>query len=136
MQFPNIVPDPGIEKVEELQEIAAIINAGEPFSEADKAALDQLLEESGSTWCHRCDYCQPCPQGVLISGALLVECTFKRYNSEGGHWMTDAPIASARNCGECGECLPRCPYHLDIPRLLKENIAIYDAIVAKEAAAK
>jgi predicted aldo/keto reductase-like oxidoreductase len=37
-------------------------------------------------------------------------------------------IEKARNCSECGECLPRCPYHLPIPDLIKENLAWFDGL--------
>ena len=42
-------------------------------------------------------------------------------------WMKDL-IEKARNCSECGECLPRCPYQLPIPDLIKENLAWYDCL--------
>ena len=29
------------------------------------------------------------------------------------------------DCVECGECLSRCPYELNIPVLLKKNLADY-----------
>jgi hypothetical protein len=35
--------------------------------------------------------------------------------SNAGHWF---PGNKASACTECGDCLPRCPEELDIPRLL------------------
>ncbi len=129
MQFDSIVPDPGIERVEEIREIVAIVESGEGLSEADKAEIARLREEFGANWCHRCDYCQPCSQGIPISGALTAKSAFSRYSLEGARGMTDDSIALARNCTECGDCLPRCPYQLDIPTLIKESIAFYDSVV-------
>ena len=34
----------------------------------------------------------------------------------------------ARSCTECGECLPRCPYQLPIPELIKQNLEFYDSL--------
>jgi len=135
MQYDNIVPDPGIESLEQIREIVAIVEAGERLNEADEAYIVKLRAETGATWCHRCDYCQPCSQGILISSALIVESTFGRFNSQGAHWLVDGAVAAARSCTQCGDCLPRCPYHLDIPTLLKENIAVYDRIVKEESVA-
>ena len=33
---------------------------------------------------------------------------------------------NAGECIECGECIKRCPYSLDIPFLLKETIKFWD----------
>jgi predicted aldo/keto reductase-like oxidoreductase len=34
-------------------------------------------------------------------------------------------MATAANCTECGECEPRCPYHLPIREILKEELDWY-----------
>ena len=43
-----------------------------------------------------------------------------RYNmlEENDHWF---PGAFAFKCTECGDCLPRCPENLNIPKLLMET---------------
>jgi Fe-S oxidoreductase len=33
---------------------------------------------------------------------------------------------SVKRCIECGESAERCPYHLPIPEILKENLALYE----------
>ena len=35
-----------------------------------------------------------------------------------GHWF---PGNFASKCTECGDCLPRCPEKLEIPKLLKKT---------------
>jgi predicted aldo/keto reductase-like oxidoreductase len=35
-------------------------------------------------------------------------------------------VEKARNCTECGECMPRCPYGLPIPDLIRENLSWLD----------
>jgi predicted aldo/keto reductase-like oxidoreductase len=126
LQFEDIVPDPGIETVEEIREIAAIVEASEGLTADDEAEIAHLREELGATWCHRCDYCQPCPEGIPISSVLLAQSTFKRFNAATAHLLVDKALERARNCTECGTCLPRCPYHLAIPELIKESLASLD----------
>jgi predicted aldo/keto reductase-like oxidoreductase len=37
----------------------------------------------------------------------------------------DASMEKAANCSDCGECEKRCPYHLPIREMIKEQIAWY-----------
>jgi len=133
LQFDNIVPDPGVEKLSEMEEIAQICEAGEPFNEDDAAAIEAIIAETEGRWCHRCDYCQPCPQKVAISSILLLEKStkrlpFKRVVKHVEHIMKTAP-----NCTECRVCVPRCPYKLDIPVLVKEKLDIWDRYVEENS---
>ncbi|MDR1136765.1 MAG: 4Fe-4S dicluster domain-containing protein, partial [Synergistaceae bacterium] len=85
--------------------------------------------EFGSSWCHRCDYCQPCPQGIAISSILPIKSMIKRFTPERAAAMVGPAVEKARTCLECGACTTRCPYHLEIPQLLKERVAYWDSRV-------
>ncbi|MCL2232617.1 MAG: aldo/keto reductase [Treponema sp.] len=126
--YSGIVPDPGIEKIEEIREIIAIVNRNEALSEDDKKEIEKVKAELGASWCHRCDYCQPCPQGIGISTALNVKSIFKRMTAERARSFVGAPIEKAKTCIQCGECVKRCPYHLDVPELLKERIKDWERL--------
>jgi predicted aldo/keto reductase-like oxidoreductase len=130
-QFDNIVPDPGIEKLSEMEEIVRIVESGEKFSPADSAAIEKAKVELGDHWCHRCDYCQPCPQKIQISSVLTVESAIKRMPIDRVSGMAGRSIEAARGCVECRACVDRCPYNLDIPKLIKDKIALWDNLVAK-----
>jgi len=124
----NIVPDPGIEKIEEIREIIGIVEKNEAFSAEDKKEVERLKAEFGASWCHRCDYCLPCPQGITISMALNVKSIFKRMTVDRARSFAGPPIEKARTCIECGDCVKRCPYDLDIPSLLKERIKEWESL--------
>jgi predicted aldo/keto reductase-like oxidoreductase len=127
-QFDSIIPDPGIETIEEIQEIAGIIEKRQPLSATDREEIDKQRAEFGPSWCHRCDYCQPCPEGIHISSALCMESALKRMPLERARGMIGPAIEKARTCRSCGACVSRCPYHLEIPALLRERIAYWDRI--------
>jgi predicted aldo/keto reductase-like oxidoreductase len=127
-QFDSIVPDPGIERLEEIREIAGIVDKNEALSVEDEKEIEKQRAEFGASWCHRCDYCQPCPQGIYISSTLCVESAFKRMPQERARSMVGPAMEKARTCLECDACVTRCPYKLEIPRLLKEKIKYWDSL--------
>ena len=131
MTYDSIVPDPGIEKIEEIREIVSIVERNETFSAEDRERVEKQRREFGPSWCHRCDYCQPCPQGIQISSALCIKSAFKRMPHERAISFVGPAIEKARSCLECRECVSRCPYHLDIPSLLKEQITLFDTNYSK-----
>jgi predicted aldo/keto reductase-like oxidoreductase len=133
LQFENVVPDPGIEKLSEMREIVSIVNNKKPFSAEDEKIIGNLIKELGDHWCHRCDYCQPCPQGIAISSVLTVESLLKRMPFEHAFKMANAGIEKAAACVECGDCVKRCPYKLQIPSLLKSKITLWKKAVMKNA---
>lgn len=125
-QFDNIVPDPGIEKLSEIEEIIRIVESTKPFTSSDEAAVAQAKAELGSRWCHRCDYCLPCPQGIGISTVLNVKGLLKRMPYKQAAGFAAKSMEASRTCTECRVCVSRCPYKLDIPTLLKENWILWE----------
>ena len=91
-----------------------------------KAEMDAPLAKI-SGLCTLCNECLPCPENInipevlrfrnLTEGYDMLDYGRFRYNMfEGkGHWF---PGTFAFHCTECGDCRPRCPESLDIPKLL------------------
>ena len=125
-QFPGIVPDPGIEKIEEMEEILQVAKDPRPLTREEKKEIQKIREELGKEFCHRCDYCQPCPQDIPISTVLIVKSAIKRMPWQRVVQWIGPAIEKARECTECEECVERCPYDLAIPELLKKNIAFWE----------
>jgi predicted aldo/keto reductase-like oxidoreductase len=125
-QFSGIVADPGIEKAEEMEEIVRVIEDPRILSLEEKKKIEIIRQELGKEFCHRCDYCLPCPQGVPISLVLGVKSIVKRMPWQNAFDWLDPVIEKAQECTECEECLERCPYHLAIPELLKKNISFWE----------
>jgi len=125
-QFPSIVPDPGIEKIEEMEEIVQIVETPRPLTVEEKKEIQKIRKKLGKEFCHRCDYCQPCPQGIPISTVLILKSIIKRMPLQSAVKWIDPAIEKARECTECEECVERCPYDLVIPELLKKNMAFWE----------
>ena len=135
-QFKSIVPDPGIEKTEEMQQIIRVVDNPEKFTKEEKEKIKNIRKEMGSSWCHRCDYCQPCPQDIPISGVLGTKSMLKRLDHERAVMFCENNIQKARECTECRECVERCPYDLDIPELLKNSIGLWEEYMSMHNSSK
>jgi predicted aldo/keto reductase-like oxidoreductase len=129
LQFDSVVPDPGIETSAEIQEIVDIVNGPWELTSEERQEIEELRAQVDARFCRRCEYCQPCPQGVRISTLMNVRSFWKRFPRERfvGGWVAEA-VESGRNCIECGECEEKCPYHLPIREMIAENVAFYDSV--------
>ncbi len=91
--------------------------------------VEQKYRELMKTGCTGCIYCAPCPSGVDIAGCFEIYDNFYLSGNEkeaklmyaakpGGIIRGDVP-GYASQCVQCGQCVEKCPQHLDIPTFLK-----------------
>lgn len=125
LQKEFLVPDPGIESIKELEEDVEIAINLTPLTDDEWREIEKTKEEMGSTFCRKCDYCQPCPVGIPISTVIRSDSFLKRLPDETIRkgWFYEAYL-KAQNCTKCGKCMTRCPYNLPIPDLIEKNIAL------------
>jgi len=125
LQKEFVVPDPGMESIEEVEENVKVAMELSPLTEEEWKEIERMREEMGSAFCRRCDYCQPCPQGIPISVIIRADTFIKRLPREGisSGWFYDAYL-KAQNCTKCGSCLPRCPYKLPIPDMIEKQVQL------------
>jgi predicted aldo/keto reductase-like oxidoreductase len=129
LQFEGIVPDPGIETAVQLSEILDVAGSRCPLTAEERAGMERYRRELGSEWCHRCDYCQPCQHGIAISTVLCAQSAARRMPVEKVRTFVEEPFRAAEDCEECRQCVERCPYHLDIPALLKKRRVSWDTFL-------
>ena len=126
LQFPDVLPIPGIEKPQEIEEIVKILEAPQ-MTAAEQAEMQRLREELGTRFCRRCDYCQPCNEEIPISTVMTSSSFLKRMPRE---WFFTGMFAKvferAANCTECGDCEERCPYQLPIREMIAEQIQWFE----------
>ena len=121
MQNPNVsVVIPGMAEEKEItQNIAAALDNA-PLTEEEMAEISHIRNTLGTEFCRRCNYCAPCTAGINISGSILFEGYFNRYDLK--DWAYDRYMAlpvHADACVDCGLCESRCPYNLPIRKMLK-----------------
>ncbi|MBI5967715.1 MAG: aldo/keto reductase [Deltaproteobacteria bacterium] len=125
----DIVPIPGSETLEKARENWKVFAEGLPLTDEDQGRIQQIKEQFDRQFCRRCDYCQPCSENINIQLTMGIKSVVKRFglDTQRMGWISGI-VEKARNCTECGDCLPRCPYQLPIPELIKRNLEWYDSL--------
>lgn len=129
LSTPDIVPIPGSETLEKARENWKVFAEGLPLTGEDQGRIQQIKEQFDRQFCRRCDYCQPCSENINIQLTMGIKSVVKRFglDTQRMGWISGI-VEKARNCTECGDCLPRCPYQLPIPELIKKNLEWYDTL--------
>jgi predicted aldo/keto reductase-like oxidoreductase len=109
-----------IEQVEENIASARVSGVGK-LNASELVLIDQARDAIKSLSpipCTRCEYCLPCPNGVNIpvnfdhynQAAMYNDLDHSRFAYK--NWVSDSEKAA--NCIQCGECLSKCPQHIEI----------------------
>jgi len=131
LQFENVLPDPGFQKVEEVEQIVDIVNGSWGLTSQERQELERIRVEAGTRFCRRCEYCQPCPEGVRIPVMMNIHSFWRRMPAERFFSGRIAQaVESARHCVQCGECEEKCPYDLPIREMLVENARFYESVAS------
>jgi predicted aldo/keto reductase-like oxidoreductase len=127
LQFPDVVPIPGIERIGEIEEIMGVVEGTWAMTPAEQREMERIRQESGDQFCRRCDYCQPCTAEIPISTVMAFPSMAKRMPRERlfSGFIADA-MEKAANCTECGNCEERCPYHLPIMEMVARHVEWYE----------
>jgi uncharacterized protein len=122
----------GIHEPEHFTQNLSILNRKDhtsPETSDIQAKMDSTLSRIPDL-CTLCGECLPCPEEINIPEVLRFHNLLNAYHMEDygkfrynmfeseGHWF---PGNFASKCTECGDCLPRCPEKLEIPKLLKRT---------------
>ena len=129
--YPEVIPCIGIEKTAEMIENIRIWDSGETLSPQDEKEIIRCRKLLGIRFCRGCGYCLPCPEGIRIPTVTFMKVFAKQMpkNRVVTESNTEA-VEGAKGCTECRRCVERCPYNLDIPEMIKENIAFYEEFTA------
>ena len=121
---PGVLVIPGMESKALFDENWQVFQGSHTLTEQEKEEIKEIFNTHDKAFCRRCDYCQPCTEGIPIQIVMTLPSAVKRVGKDviNVAWAREA-YEKAGDCSECGECMTRCPYDLPIPDLLKENIA-------------
>ncbi len=125
-QYDNVVPIWGIQRESELLEFIEMEKNPSAYDDAMKALIEKDRRELAGNFCRGCGYCKPCPAQIDIPtmarmSLLLRRSPYQRYMTE----EFREKMLVIEQCRHCGACMSRCPYHLNTPELLQENLKDY-----------
>jgi len=121
LEHPVSTVIPGMDAPGQVDQNAAVGADLRPLTDTERKALEEMAAKLGTTFCRRCEYCQPCPRGVDIPTVFLLDGYFTRYELQ--DWAREryrGMKVTAQECVECGECEEKCPYNLPIRTMLAE----------------
>jgi len=124
-QYGDIIPIPGLQTKQEVDENIRCYESPKTLTKQDWEEIEGIRSELGERFCHRCEYCLPCPEEVEVWKVLLFEAQTKRFPPEMVMKLSEEPMKTAENCVQCGECTEKCPYELPIPDMISKSLEQY-----------
>ncbi len=127
----DVLPIWGIQKQTELDEWLSFFTNEVTMTDEIRAVIEKDRNELLGDFCRGCGYCMPCTVEITINQCARMSQMIRRAPSQ--NWLTDywqQEMLKIDSCVDCGICMTRCPYELDIPSLLKKNLKDYKEILA------
>ena len=126
-QYPEAVAIPGCDSAESIDSIVDIYTRPNVIEEADIKTMEEYRSRLGQRFCRRCEYCQPCPNGVAITPAMGYPVMLHRTSPKVAVDFLGNAMESVKKCIKCGVCVKRCPYNLSIPEMIEKHYNMYQA---------
>ena len=126
-QYENVLPIWGVQKEAELDQFLAL-EAKPPVLDSELwSVIRKDRKELAGRFCRGCGYCMPCPAGIQINwvarmSLLLRRAPYQTFLNE--EWRQK--MNAIRSCTHCDLCKSKCPYGIDTPSLIQENLADYE----------
>jgi predicted aldo/keto reductase-like oxidoreductase len=131
-QYDNVLPIWGIQREQELDEFIGYMRYAPVLSAELKEIIKLDRTELAEAFCRGCGYCTPgCPAKIQINLCARMSQMIRR--SPSTNWLSvngQAVMKKIEECTKCGQCMTKCPYHLNIPQLLKKHYEDYQNILS------
>lgn len=130
-QFDNVLPIWGIQKMEELEEWLSYMDNSPVMDENTKKFIEKERKELTGEFCRGCGYCMPCPAGIKINNCARMSLMLRRAPSK--NWLNEEwqeNMKKIEDCLHCGQCMSKCPYELNTPKLLQKNYEDYKNVLS------
>jgi predicted aldo/keto reductase-like oxidoreductase len=130
-EYKNVLPIWGIQRENEMDEFISFISNPPALTPELLEMIEQDRLKLAGNFCRGCAYCMPCPVGIQINNCARMSQLIRR--SPQAYWLSEdgqAMMNLIDECIACNKCTQKCPYELNTPLLLAQNLADYRAILS------
>ncbi len=114
---------PGPATAEQWRQALAYVTATE--AEKQFACVLPRLREAFRGACTYCGHCMPCPLGLQISHVMLCADQGDDVSEDFRSFYEALPV-KASACTECGACMERCPFEVDVIAAMRRVVELYE----------
>jgi len=113
----------GVKNVQELEANLAFLDATD--EEKDFTFVIGEFQQGLEGTCVYCNHCLPCPSAIDIGPTIRLLVTAQYSVSDQLRADYDALPVRASDCIECGECMERCPFEVDVIARMREAVEVF-----------
>jgi Predicted oxidoreductases of the aldo/keto reductase family len=132
-EFCHVLPIWGVQSERELDDFLECHNHPVRLTKERLEIIENDRKELAGNFCRGCGYCMPCPVGIQINNCARMSLMIRRAPSSG--WLSavwQENMGKIKDCIHCNLCSKQCPYGLNTPQLLEDNLVDYQNILAGE----
>jgi predicted aldo/keto reductase-like oxidoreductase len=116
---------PGCKNLEQLS--AALAYLGATGEERDFSALLSDFQQYVTGECVYCNHCLPCPSVIDVGLVIRTLELAQQQITAALQAAYDALPTQASDCIECGECMERCPFDVDVISKMREAVELFES---------
>ncbi len=132
LSLPVSTTVPGVKNFEELR--AALHYREATDEEKDYSPAQPDVHRYLEGWCTYCNHCLPCPVDIDIAQVMSLEFwaqwALEEDNDEKEEILAAyaALQVKASECFECGDCMERCPFGVDIIARMQKAAEVFESV--------
>ena len=116
---------PGVKNLDELGDALRFLDATD--EEKDYSAIIEYFQEYSEGECVYCNHCLPCPSVIDIGRTIRLLETAQYAISDELRADYDGLSSKASDCIECGSCMERCPFGVDVVSKMKQAVELFES---------
>lgn len=115
---------PGVSNGEELNDVLSFLDATD--EEKDFSGLLEDFKDYITGECVYCNHCLPCPSCIDIGQVIRLLDTAQQGVTTAMLNAYTALSAKASECTQCGACMERCPFGVDIISKMNQTVTLFE----------